>query len=205
MRRASHPLHDGFKPIPGSVLPSTADEFRAVVSLAPEPFHFDADGPEVAQEQADQEVGIGGALFLAIGQKHHAAADLAGGKLVSRQAQGLSLRPGMEDIAKVLGIHGNLSEELPGRFDLGQVLFLFVLFSSFLNESAVSQDAADDLMGAGQAMLPAQAAGTHEGELFSQRNDFSFEGGVDLVGAAGMLGSSSNPAGRSCRYRWSHF
>ena len=174
-------LHDGSKPIPRFILSKAADELRAVIGLNFQFPHVDAAGLQMAAQKPGKQTGIVSGFLVGIGQEHHAAADLTGGKLIARQAQGLPLRPVMGDIDQVLGIYRKLSKQLPVPFDMGQVLFLLVLFSSFLDQAIVFEDPADGLMGARQAVLSDQPTGPHEGISCSQGYDLPLEGGRDLV------------------------
>ena len=175
-------FHRGAKPIPRFILPIAADELRAVIGLEFQGLQIDSAGLQVVGQQPGKQTGVVGGFLLGIGQEHHAAADFAGGKLVPRQPEGLPLRPGMGNIRQVLGIHRNLSKQPPAAFDAGQVFFLLMRFSSFLDQPMVPQHPADRLMGTGQTMLVHQPTSPHKGISFSQGHDPAFEGGRDLVG-----------------------
>ena len=85
---------------------------------------------------AGGEQGAGGSrTALGKGEEEQAAAHLAGRVFDDGQIEGLRLGQVVGDIVEVLGVSGDLLEQTPGGFDVGQVLLASTLSAAGMDRS----------------------------------------------------------------------
>src|SRR5262245_34256056 len=84
------------------------------------------------------------------------------------------LWPVMRNILQILGVSGELTEELPESFDRTELLFGGRLFLVWAHQLVLTQDAADGVVARGQGELVLQALSTEAG-LFTQFDDLAFQ------------------------------
>jgi len=138
-----------------------ADEFATVVGLPGQIAQRHVPTVQVLLNASSEDGAGRRRTFLSEGPEEQSAADFARGVFDQRQTQALSLGPEPRDIAKILGIGGDLLEQPPGGFDGGQVLFALIFLSAFADQSVRAPDAlhAPILSGA-RVPAPPTSAGT---------------------------------------------
>ena len=108
---------------------------------------------------AGGEQGAGGSrTALGKGEEEQAAAHLAGRVFDDGQIEGLGLGPVVGDIVEVLGVSGDLLEQTPGGFDVGQVLFALILSAAGMEQAVGAPDALQGAVAEGEIKLADEAA-----------------------------------------------
>jgi len=150
-----------------AVAVEAADEFAAVVGL-PDQI---AEGNAAALQMllnAGRENGTGGSRsMLGESPEQQSAAHVAGGVLHGGKSEGLGLRPVVRDVVEVLGVGGDLLEDAPGGFDVGQILFALILTAAFVEQAVLAPDAFQGAVAERQIELADEPAGPEGGQLLA--------------------------------------
>src|SRR5208282_6861901 len=102
-------------------------ELRAVVGLPGQGGQIDAVAGEVNGELFGQERGVAFGEFIGVTGEGGAGDGFAGGVLEAGQTEVGHLRPVMGNVLQILGVGGELAEELPVAFDVAEMFFGDVL------------------------------------------------------------------------------
>jgi hypothetical protein len=130
------------------------------------------------------EQGAGaGRTARGVGQELQPAAHLARRVLDSGQAAPFHLRPVMRDIAKVLGIGGDLLERPPGSFEGRQVLLALIFSPALFDQPVLVPDALHGQVRKGQIPFALESLRAEGGKSATQRQDLACQFAGDLVRA----------------------
>jgi len=158
------------------------DEFAAVVGLPDQIAQRDAVTVQMALEAGGEDSAGRRAPPLGERPEQQPTADFAGGVLDGRQAASFHLRPVVRDIVEILGVGGDLLEQAPSGFDLGQVP-LALIFSAALGHQAVgAPDALQSAVRERQIELADEATRPQGGQLPAEFEDSRFDLGRGFAG-----------------------
>jgi hypothetical protein len=98
------------------------------------------------------------------------------------QIEGLGLGPVVGDIVEVLGVSGDLLEQTPGSFDVGEVLFGLILSAAGMEQAVGAPDALQGAVAEGEIKLADEAASPEGGQLLTESDDLLFQVGRSFAG-----------------------
>jgi hypothetical protein len=174
-----------------------ADELTAVVGLPDQIAQLDPVAVKVTLDTGSEDDTGSRRAALSKGPEQQPTADFTSGVLDHGQTQPLGLGPVVWDIIEIFGVGGDLLEQPPAGFQMGQVLLALILPPARVDQSVLAPDALDGHMTGTQVELALQPSGPEGGQLAAQDQHLLLEGLGRLVravmGLAALLPQPRRP------------